>query len=62
LRGAQTADVHNVVVMSINVHAQTRHGLLAIMCACVVLFVGMVAAINLAIPMLAASHGQRVTS
>jgi hypothetical protein len=37
-------------VMSINVHAQTRRGLLAVMCACVVLVVGMVAAINLAIP------------
>ncbi|MFI9635854.1 MFS transporter [Nocardia sp. NPDC051929] len=33
----------------------TRRGLLAVMCACVVLVVGMVAAINLAVPMLAAS-------
>ncbi|MFG1795945.1 MFS transporter [Nocardia sp. NPDC049149] len=32
-----------------------RRGLLAVMCACVVLVVGMVAAINLAVPMLAAS-------
>ncbi|MGV9409543.1 MFS transporter [Nocardia sp. NPDC003693] len=32
-----------------------RHGLLMVMCACVVLVVGMVAAINLAVPMLAAS-------
>ncbi|MGV9336322.1 MFS transporter [Nocardia sp. NPDC003726] len=33
----------------------TRRGLLAVMCACVVLVVGMVAAINLAVPMLSAS-------
>ncbi|MFE3025321.1 MFS transporter [Nocardia tengchongensis] len=32
-----------------------RRGLVAVMCACVVLVVGMVAAINLAVPMLAAS-------
>ncbi|MEU0540971.1 MFS transporter [Nocardia sp. NPDC005978] len=32
-----------------------QRGLLAVMCACVVLVVGMVAAINLAVPMLAAS-------
>ncbi|MGX1811359.1 MFS transporter [Nocardia sp. NPDC055321] len=32
-----------------------RRGLLTVMCACVVLVVGMVAAINLAVPMLAAS-------
>ncbi|MFB9831197.1 MFS transporter [Actinoallomurus acaciae] len=32
-----------------------RRGLVALMCACVVLVVGMVAAINLAVPMLAAS-------
>jgi MFS family permease len=44
-------------------HAPTRssrpvgspRGLLAVMCACVVLVVGMVAAVNLAVPMLAAS-------
>ncbi|RSN22170.1 MFS transporter [Streptomyces sp. WAC 05977] len=35
--------------------ATDRRGLLAVMCACVVLMVGMVAAINLAVPMLAAS-------
>jgi MFS family permease len=33
----------------------SQRGLLAVMCACVVLVVGMVAAINLAVPMLAAS-------
>src|SRR5690349_7945682 len=33
----------------------SQRGLLALMCACVVLVVGMVAAINLAVPMLAAS-------
>ncbi|MEU0506528.1 MFS transporter [Nocardia sp. NPDC005998] len=33
----------------------TQRGLLAAMCACVVLVIGMVAAINLAVPMLAAS-------
>jgi MFS family permease len=33
----------------------SQRGLLAVMCACVVLVVGMVAAVNLAIPMLAAS-------
>lgn len=33
----------------------SHRGLLAVMCACVVLVVGMVAAINLAVPMLAAS-------
>ncbi|WP_327587905.1 MFS transporter [Nonomuraea sp. NBC_00507] len=32
-----------------------RRGLLSVMCACVVLVVGMVAAVNLAVPMLAAS-------
>ncbi|RSN24725.1 MFS transporter [Amycolatopsis sp. WAC 04169] len=35
--------------------AADRRGLLPVMCACVVLMVGMVAAINLAVPMLAAS-------
>ncbi len=35
--------------------AVSHRGLIAIMCACVVLVVGMVAAINLAVPMLAAS-------
>ncbi|MFR9770021.1 MFS transporter [Nocardia sp. SC052] len=35
--------------------AAARRGLLALMCACVVLVVGMVAAINLAVPMLASS-------
>ena len=35
--------------------SQDRTGLLDVMCACVVLVVGMVAAINLAVPMLAAS-------
>ncbi|MGD0239967.1 MAG: hypothetical protein ABSB59_06510 [Streptosporangiaceae bacterium] len=33
----------------------SSRGLLAVMCACVVLVVGMVAAVNLAVPMLAAS-------
>jgi MFS family permease len=32
-----------------------QRGLLAVMCACVVLVVGMVAAVNLVVPMLAAS-------
>ncbi|MFB7715809.1 MFS transporter [Nocardia sp. NPDC056100] len=36
-------------------HPVSQRGLLALMCACVVLVVGMVAAINLAVPMLAAS-------
>jgi MFS family permease len=48
---------------STSTHAPTRsaravispRGLLAVMCACVVLVVGMVAAVNLAVPMLAAS-------
>src|ERR1700742_2631015 len=35
--------------------AAASGGLLAVMCACVVLVIGMVAAINLAVPMLAAS-------
>src|SRR5579875_2804392 len=35
--------------------SQDPRGLLAVMCACVVLVVGMVAAINLAVPMLSAS-------
>ncbi len=64
----QTREVHTVVDMPFNVlirdrapspdpksHPVTRRGLLAVMCACVVLVVGMVAAINLAVPMLAAS-------
>ncbi len=66
LRGAQIHDVPNVVVMPLNVlardHAPARpsrpvspRGLLAVMSACVVLVVGLVAAINLAVPMLAAS-------
>ena len=36
-------------------HLEKRTGLLTLMCACVVLVVGMVAAVNLAVPMLAAS-------
>jgi MFS family permease len=36
-------------------HLGKRSGLLTLMCACVVLVVGMVAAVNLAVPMLAAS-------
>lgn len=36
-------------------HLEKRSGLLTLMCACVVLVVGMVAAVNLAVPMLAAS-------
>lgn len=36
-------------------HLEKRPGLLTLMCACVVLVVGMVAAVNLAVPMLAAS-------
>ncbi|WP_433673124.1 MFS transporter [Nocardia sp. CA-136227] len=36
-------------------NAVVRRGLVSLMCACVVLVVGMVAAINLAVPMLAAS-------
>jgi MFS family permease len=69
LRGAETIQVLNVVVMTLNVliraHAPTspdrssrpasQRGLLAVMCACVVLVIGMVAAVNLAVPMLAAS-------
>src|SRR5438067_1956473 len=46
-----------VVAMSRNVliRSSTHGGLLAVMSACVVLVVGMVASINLAVPMLAAS-------
>jgi EmrB/QacA subfamily drug resistance transporter len=48
LRGAKEGQVNTVVSMS-------TKGLLTVMCACVALVVGMVAAINLAVPMLAAS-------
>ncbi|MFJ6216034.1 MFS transporter [Streptomyces sp. NPDC092296] len=39
----------------ISTRAPSQRGLLAVMCACVVLVIGVVAAINLAVPMLAAS-------
>jgi EmrB/QacA subfamily drug resistance transporter len=64
LRGTMTTGVPNVTVMplTILVRDQTsrdrpvsQRGLLAVMCACVVLVVGMVASVNLAVPMLAAS-------
>ena len=69
LRGTETTDVPNVVVMPRSIlvrdHAPAsperpsrvlwQRSLLAVMCACVVLVVGMVAAVNLAVPMLAAS-------
>jgi MFS family permease len=53
-------DVHSVVFMPTKALIRDRaavseRGLTAVMCACVVLVVGMVAAINLAVPMLAAS-------
>jgi len=60
LRGTENYDVHSVVVMPSRALIRDRapvseRGLLAAMCACVALVVGMVAAINLAVPMLAAS-------
>lgn len=64
MRGTETAQVHSVVAMQFNAlnHAPdlparpaSQRGLLVVICACVVLVVGMVAAINLAVPMLAAS-------
>lgn len=54
----QALRIHSVIVMptEVLVHAPaSQRGLPATMCACVVLVVGMVAAINLAVPMLAAS-------
>ncbi len=63
MRGAKNALAHNVVDMPLRLQlreapeaAADRRGLLTAMCACVVLVVGMVAAINLAVPMLAASE------
>jgi hypothetical protein len=59
LRGTERICVHSVVAMPLNVlirdpAAKPRpvspRGLLAVMCGCVVLVVGMVAAINLAVP------------
>ena len=44
-----------MTITSTRGRAVSHRGLLAVMCACVVLVVGMVAAINLAVPMLAAS-------
>jgi MFS family permease len=64
LRGTENIDVHSVVVMPLNTPIRgqaanprpvSQRSLLAVMCGCVVLVVGMVAAINLAVPMLAAS-------
>jgi MFS family permease len=63
LRGTNNSEVHTVLAMQRNLLIRDRpptsrvgqRGLLAAMCACVVLVVGMVAAINLAVPMLAAS-------
>lgn len=62
LRGTKNPQAHSVVDMPLRLQirdaaetAADRRGLLTAMCACVVLVVGMVAAINLAVPMLAAS-------
>ncbi len=62
LRGTKNQQAHSVVDMPLRLQvrdapetAADRRGLLPVMCACVVLMVGMVAAINLAVPMLAAS-------
>lgn len=62
MRGTKNALAPSVVDMPLRLQlrdapeaAADRRGLLTAMCACVVLVVGMVAAINLAVPMLAAS-------
>jgi MFS family permease len=69
LRGASVLGVPTLLIMSSNTSIRDHHllssdqthsptspsRLLAVMCACVVLVVGMVAAVNLSVPMLAAS-------